>query len=91
MPADGVSVETTVVGAVVSTVAAAATWALTARRKDKAQATDYISAASEAIVTSAMALVAQHEGDVHECQKALAEVRAELATLRTEVAALRGV
>lgn len=89
MPTDGVSVETTVIGAVASTVAAAATWALTARRKDKAQAGDFITSASEAIVASAMQLVAQHESEVHDCKKALAQVQSEVAALRAEVAALR--
>lgn len=84
------AVEATLVGTIASTVAAAATWAITARRKDRAEGDGFISDAAQAITESALALVSQHETEVHDCQKALAEVRAELAAVRAEIAALRG-
>lgn len=86
MPTDPLA---TLAGTVGSAVAMVVVWVLTARRRDGAEGDGLIADAAQAITESAMQLVAQHQAEVHDCQQALAEVRAEVAELRAEVAALR--
>lgn len=84
------TVSATLIGTLASTLAAAATWVLTGRRKDRAEGDGFLADAAQAIVASAMSLVTAQETEVHDCQKALAEVRAELAAVRARLAALEG-
>ena len=78
-------IETTAITAIASVVASVATWKLTASKRDASESNDFISSAAKAITESALALVANQEQEVHECQKELAAIKAELADLRARL------